>query len=279
MKNKYIALIVAIILIPMLLVILPYMCKFFSFQLSSLPAEWGTFGDYFGGLLNPYISLLTLFATIYIAYTLYTYERKRDEQSKQEADVKSFMELYQFFITKEFREVRTTAWYVLKKAVFNENYKEFLIKENYVARYINRKPRADVYHEFKTLLFQLDHPQSLRIDNQEAFVRQEAADRNNIDILINFFQLLSFKDVPEDYYKICDFYYDTWRPVLYWYANELAVAYTGLEGNKKFNNPPSLLEALEKLDKKFYRPDTLLALKEIGYTTHPIIVHMKSNQP
>lgn len=282
MKTKHIVLIAILILVIILLGYLPiylYRDQFDSSARSNLQADWGTFGDYIGGLLNPFISLLTLLVTSYIAYILFTYESRRDAQSKEEGDVKSFMELYQFYMGIEFREVRTMAWDILKKAIANDNYRDFIVKENYVSRYIGRQPRADVYSEFKGIFYQKDHLIYSQEDNESAFLKQEAFDRNNVDILINFFQLLSFKNVPENYYKICDFYYDTWRPVLYWYATQLENAYILLEENKRFNNPPNLLEALKKLDERFYKPEILAALKEEKIESHPIILHMQGKLP
>lgn len=282
MKKLYVVLIVFLILAVIILGYLPiylYRDQFDTSIRSNLQADWGTFGDYIGGLLNPFISLLTLIATSCIAYILFTYESRRDAKTKEEGDVKSFMELYQFFMGIEFRAVRTMAWDILKKAIANDKYKDFIVKENYVSRYIGRQPRADVYNEFKDIFHQKDHAIYSQKDNENAFLKQEAFDRNNVDILINFFQLLSFKNVPENYYKICDFYYDTWRPVLYWYAIQLENAYVLLEENKKFNNPPNLLEALKKLDERFYKPEILSALKDEKIETHPIILHMQGKLP
>jgi hypothetical protein len=265
----------AILLLPLII----YTCNFRGHVISDDAADWGTFGDYVGGVLGPYISLLTLIVTAVIAYILYHYETKRDSQVKQEQDVKSFMELYQFFISAEFREVRVVAWYILKKAVYNDDYKNFVVNENYVSRYINRIPRADIYTNFSHLLYQNDHPGLQKPVDEGAFLRQEALDRNMVDTLINFFQLLSIKEVPKGYFKVCDFYYDTWRPVLYWYAKELESAYSLLAENKKYNNAPTLTEALKKLDSKFYESQVLSALNAAGYSVHPIIQHMKSGKP
>lgn len=223
-----------------------YKQQFDTTQFSNTPGDWGTFGDYIGGLLNPYISLLTLIVTAIIAYMLYSYEKARDTDDKHETDVKSFMELYQFFISPDFREVRVIAWYVLKNTVQHEKYKKFLLRENYVSRYIDRMPRPKVYEEFKDILYIEDHPHLKAPEEEKAFLRQESLDRDKVNVLVNFFQLLSFKNVPQDYYEICDFYYDTWRPVLYWYGQELENAYKMLEENQKYNNPPTLLNALKK---------------------------------
>lgn len=50
--------------------ILFYIKNFQNFDLSKSPADWGVLGDYFGGILNPIISLLTLIVTIIIAINI-----------------------------------------------------------------------------------------------------------------------------------------------------------------------------------------------------------------
>lgn len=250
-----------------------YCIKFNTWSDSS--GDWGTFGDYYGGLLNPLLGLLTLIVTSYIAHVLYSYENKRDRLSKKESDVNSFKELYQFFISNEFQKVRVISWYILKKAIGNDKYSRFLLNENYVSRYVLSDHRANIYPEFKNILYLHDHPDLIQPSNEKDFLQQEAKDRNKVDTLVNFFQLLSFKDIPTDYFKICDFYYDTWRPVLYWYANGQKDVYSYLEQNRRYNNPPTLLEALERLDKVFFKPEILTSLNEQDINKHPIIMHMK----
>jgi uncharacterized membrane protein len=49
--------------------------------ISKNPSDWGPFGDYFGGILNPIISILTLIVTIYIAIEISKIEDKRNEKT------------------------------------------------------------------------------------------------------------------------------------------------------------------------------------------------------
>ena len=109
MKRRYIILTAVLILAPVCFAIYKYIKKFDPTVLSESKAGWEAFGDSVGGVINPYISLLTLIATTYIAYTFYIYGSKRDEQNKDESNVKSFIELYQFFISNQLREARATA--------------------------------------------------------------------------------------------------------------------------------------------------------------------------
>ena len=52
-----------------------------SFALSSSRDEWGTFGDYIGGLLNPLIGAFTAFLTWQIAMTI---QRMQDRTAREE---------------------------------------------------------------------------------------------------------------------------------------------------------------------------------------------------
>jgi hypothetical protein len=242
-----------------------YLYKFGSLTFSADKGDWGTFGDYLGGTLNPLLGILTLAVTVYIAMTFNDYEKRRDKQTKDEADVKSYLELYQYFTGAEFREKRHTAWNVVRKAIENKEYKDFLIRETFVSRYVDRMERDDVYKNFKSLLYT-----DKELDKRE-FLHLESEDRHKLDSVINFFQLLAIKDIPDNYHSICDFYYDSWRPILYWYAREIEIGYNLSPGNKKYNNPPTLKAALALLDKKYYKPTTTDMLTYDNIDEHPIL--------
>lgn len=55
-----------------------YAYHFANSTLSDNPADWGVLGDYFGGLLNPIISIITLF------FLLKTYLSQREEVRQNE---------------------------------------------------------------------------------------------------------------------------------------------------------------------------------------------------
>lgn len=81
-SNKWIIGIVSIIAFTaMILPILFYVENFQDFNLSKNPADWGVLGDYFGGILNPIISLLTLIVTIIIAINISSIENRNHDES------------------------------------------------------------------------------------------------------------------------------------------------------------------------------------------------------
>jgi uncharacterized membrane protein len=61
------------------LVIVAYILKFSRYSISKDPQLWGSFGDYFGGILNPLIGVLNLGVLIYITYQISTAEGTRNE--------------------------------------------------------------------------------------------------------------------------------------------------------------------------------------------------------
>lgn len=58
-----------------------YINDFHDLPRSSNPSDWGTFGDFFGGILNPIISLLTLIVTILIAFYLNKIEKRNHDEN------------------------------------------------------------------------------------------------------------------------------------------------------------------------------------------------------
>ncbi len=54
-----------------------FYCINFPYGVSTSPATWGTFGDFFGGILNPIIGLLNLAAIIYLGYYVSMWDDRR----------------------------------------------------------------------------------------------------------------------------------------------------------------------------------------------------------
>ena len=67
MKRKYIA-IALFALVSSAIAVVPYLYNFSEQPISKVPAEWGAFGDYIGGLLSP---TLSFFALIGLLLTLH----------------------------------------------------------------------------------------------------------------------------------------------------------------------------------------------------------------
>ena len=64
--------------------LLPFIIRFYSHTISDKQEHWGQFGDYFGGILNPIISLISLIVLTYISISVYKIEDQRNEFTLQE---------------------------------------------------------------------------------------------------------------------------------------------------------------------------------------------------
>lgn len=55
----------------------------FSGKFSDIHATWGTFGDYVGGLLNPFIAFLNLIVTVVIAFEIHHLSKTEGDREQQ----------------------------------------------------------------------------------------------------------------------------------------------------------------------------------------------------
>ena len=271
MKVKKLTMIIAFALIAIFIPLIIYYIHFGFNSLSDNFSNWNTFSNYYSGFITPYISLLTLIVTVFIAYNLNQYEVRKDKALKRQDDVKSYLELYQFFSSSEFREKRHIAWGVLTSALRNKSYADYIIKETFIGRYTDRTPREEIYKNCKMIY----KDPSL---TQSHFFKKEVEDRHILEAVIDFFQFLAIKDIPAENYKVCDFYYDSWRPLLCWYAKQAELGYEKYEGNKEFSNPPNLRKSIELLDAKYYHPPAEKHLSPDTIDQHPLIIYQSDRK-
>jgi len=210
--------------------------------------------------LNSLFSALA-FAGLFI--TIY-FQRKDYKDLSEKADVKEYMELYRFYFSSEFRETRLIAYDVLKKSLQNPEYANYILNASYISRYIDRPSNEELFRNFKHL-----YP---NISEDKVFFESELSKgKHKLDDVINFYQLISIKNIPNHFFEICDFYYDTWRPYLYWFAFNTKEVFESNNINIMYNNPPELLSALKRLDEKLYKPYKTDVLTKENIFKHPII--------
>lgn len=70
-----------LILLIILITIIAYLYMFGSYGLSSNNDVWGTFGDYFGGILNPIIGILNIAVFIYLTRTISDIDAKNQNNA------------------------------------------------------------------------------------------------------------------------------------------------------------------------------------------------------
>lgn len=54
-----------------------YIINFFELDISKNPNDWGPFGDYFGGILNPIIGIANIIILLLISYQIASWDNKR----------------------------------------------------------------------------------------------------------------------------------------------------------------------------------------------------------
>lgn len=270
-----------------------YIIKFWDGSFSNDPQDWGVLGDFFGGVLNSYIGTLNLVATFLIAVILSNHEKKLANESEKQRQVEqkeatertnllhrqssisAIFDIYKYYSSPEFLDIRTTAWFILKRAASNSEYCDYLVNQSFVSRYINPIEDKAVYEKFREYLYTGNSRPTTRIPVGEyEFLKQEADDRSKLDNLINFYSILSKIDVPPYIGLVCDFNYDTWLPVLLWYSEELEKAYNRHPENFDFSNQPSLKTTINELNKKGYLTTKVL---NPNINQNPVLVHMRKS--
>jgi hypothetical protein len=78
-KSNWLKILIIISGILILIPITLYILFFFYNDISNNPNDWGLFGDYFGGVLNPLIALFTL---IILGYLTYLVSKTNTEETK-----------------------------------------------------------------------------------------------------------------------------------------------------------------------------------------------------
>ncbi|WP_421532344.1 hypothetical protein [Lelliottia amnigena] len=86
-ENKTINCLLAVFVLLIAIVIFSYTFNFKGFSISDDPADWGALGDYFGGVLNPLISIVTLF------FLVKTYLSQRKELQENEASAQKQLKI------------------------------------------------------------------------------------------------------------------------------------------------------------------------------------------
>ena len=70
-RSLLVRLTIGICLAIILIVIAAYVVNFSKMSISTKSGDWGTFGDYFGGIMNPLIGILNLIILIYITFVIF----------------------------------------------------------------------------------------------------------------------------------------------------------------------------------------------------------------
>ncbi len=88
-------------------VILPYVLWFITHPISRHPEDWGNFGDYIGGILNPLLTIINIYLLIQLSVKV---ESREDQKVIKDIKLKIYSEL-----------VSTLFEYDIKRVKFNKS--------------------------------------------------------------------------------------------------------------------------------------------------------------
>jgi hypothetical protein len=84
-----------------------YLFYFKTLTISNNPSDWGPFGDFIGGLVNPVLSAFNLGALIYLTYTVSQIEEKRNVTNNSHQK-EIFISELRMLALKEFSQCRAS---------------------------------------------------------------------------------------------------------------------------------------------------------------------------
>ncbi|PKL38602.1 MAG: hypothetical protein CVV44_12040 [Spirochaetae bacterium HGW-Spirochaetae-1] len=84
----------------LLFILLTYSSNFiFQYKnvISDNPADWGTFGDYFGGILNPVLSFITIILLLYTIQLQRVMKNDTNNDSKKQEFISNFFKMIDYY--------------------------------------------------------------------------------------------------------------------------------------------------------------------------------------
>ena len=255
----------------------------FNNGISHDQAIWGQFGDFLGGVLNPLFSVAA-FIGLLITITLQLralkissdeLELTRTELEKtasanqtiaEDNKANAIVDLYQIYTNDYFYKLSVAAWQILEVAVKDSDYCKFLVTTFFVTEYKNpRIANHSLVEKIKTHLQLSDGEDARVIENDY---------RHRLDEMINFFNIIALRKAPQEVFERCDFFYDWYRPLLWWIADLRLASYLRDEQKQKYCTRPFHQKGLERLDQIYGFPLQTRAERWADFKSHPLVLEM-----
>lgn len=233
-----------------------------------ITAPYWPWGDihHLDNLFSPVNALFSALAFVGLIITIYLQSRGLELQREElkatrdelhataeanqtivsDSKVTALINLYLFFYDgSNFGKTREKASFVLHKMIEHEDYYHYIFGRWAIAArgYENVSERHQ--HQFQKIYSpnsELDFDTFKQIDSEH---------RDKFFDLLNFFNLLSVRSIPKEYYQKVDFNYAQWRQILWWYAFRVEAEFYNDMELKKFCTKIALKDSLVKLDDMF----------------------------
>lgn len=98
-----------------------YILNFGKYNLSDDPNDWGTFGDYVGGLLNPLLSIVNILITYYIARIVSKFSEKESDKQEQ-AQLRVIKSQMRFEAWKDFKSEIDKLFAKINDSIIEQNH-------------------------------------------------------------------------------------------------------------------------------------------------------------
>lgn len=299
LDNRLITAAITSIVIGFFIIVTGVIIFFHKETLSNEKIDASKFGD-FGSFISGAVGVLwTLVSSIlfYVALRLQRKElslqRKELELTRKELKTtseanqsiaednkaKAILDLYQAYITKEFREKRQRAWNVLRMCITNKDYSDYVIMHFFpvfVKEKSNREITGDLIVFYKKMMkkrFPL-----LEIDTDDKAKQEDREDRHSLDDFSNFFNLLALRksDREIETFKSCEFFYDHWRPLLWFMCDQREKYFSQNEIVKKYSRQVDWQKMLLAID-EFYGYEKYENRNQLLHyiKTHPILAEFE----
>lgn len=264
----------------------------FDFSLKVNSNKFGDLGSFISGAVG---TLWTLVSVILFYITLQLQRKElslqRDEleltreELKKSAEAnksiaednkaKAILDLYQAYISPDFREKRQRAWNVLRMCIAKKEYSDYVVM-HFFPVFIKGKQSRDLKGElieFYKRKMKERFP-LFEIDTDDNAKESDRIDRHALDDFLNFFNLLALRksDKEIETFKACEFYYDHWRPLLWFICDQRYQYYNLNDTVSKFSKQVNWNEMLKSID-EFYDYEAFSDRKTMlqYIKTHPIL--------
>jgi hypothetical protein len=198
--------------------------------------------------------------------------RKSAEANKQIAEdtkANAIVDLYQTHTSEYFSLLKQAAWRVLIRCMANKEYSDYLVSTFFVTEY--EEPLSD---ESKNIIYKAyqEDMKDNSIEEKVRILKLEDSERHRLDDFINFYSVIALRNAPKEIFEKCDFFYDWWRPLLWWISDKRQSEYLKDPQKQKYSSKLHQLEILSKLD-SIYGFVTLESPEErwLYFLEHPIV--------
>ncbi|MCU0491592.1 MAG: hypothetical protein MUD01_08390 [Chloroflexaceae bacterium] len=277
---------ILIILLAVVLIFLGW-CVFVYFQYPELIRQ-GQFEALFGGL-NSLFSALAFAGLIFTIFQQQAeLELQRQELAATRKELRATAEanqavaqdsqsnalsaLYQQFNQDDFIKVRLEAWQVLTQCIKHKDYCDFVIHSLFASGKWSQKRTDALSQKIHTF-----YPQNEDSDLEDA-IKADTKARHSLGNVMNFYNMLSLRKAPKAVFERCEFYYDWWRPLLWWFSDAIFEVYNGDPDIQAYCREPKWDVMLLELD-RIYGFATPPTSKErwIYFENHPVFRSLVSD--